>query len=213
MVNDGSSDPSWDRIIHLSAEHPEVRGLDLAHNYGQHNALLAGIHAARHEVIITLDDDLQHPPEEIPKLLDALGPDLDLVYGAPIASRHPAHRRVGAIAVRRFLRVVTRRPAHLLATGFRAVRADLTDQIPPASGRRLVLDSLFRARTDRIGAIAVNHEPRHVGRSNYSLPMLIRFALTEINTELRLGARNGRRSASYRVRAIAEAGPGGDGRD
>jgi len=61
-VNDGSRDESWERIVALSDEHPEVRGLDLERNFGQHNALLAGIHGARHELIVTLDDDLQDRP-------------------------------------------------------------------------------------------------------------------------------------------------------
>jgi glycosyltransferase involved in cell wall biosynthesis len=212
MVNDGSTDPSWERIVDLSAEHPEVRGLDLAHNYGQHNALLAGIHAARREVIVTLDDDLQHPPEQIPKLLDALGPDLDVVYGAPIANRHPAHRRIGSIAVKTFLRALTRRPAHSLASGFRALRSDVAEQVPETAGRRIVLDSLLRAETDRFGSVAVDHEPRRVGRSNYSIPMLARFALSEIAAELRPHRWNGRRSPSYSVRTTTESELNGDGR-
>jgi glycosyltransferase involved in cell wall biosynthesis len=212
LVNDGSADSSWERIVSLSSAYPEVRGLDLTQNYGQHNALLAGIHAARHEVIVTLDDDLQHPPEEIPKLLDALGPDLDVVYGAPIAKCHPAYRRIGATAVKAFLRGLTRRRAHLLSSGYRAFRADLTRQFTDDSGRRVVLDSLLRARTDRIGSIPVNHEPRRDGHSNYSVPMLVRFALTEIATELPLGVGNGRRGPSYGVRAVTESQSGGNGR-
>jgi glycosyltransferase involved in cell wall biosynthesis len=212
LVNDGSADLSWERIVDLSEEHPEVRGLDLAGNFGQHNALLAGIHAARHEVIVTLDDDLQNPPEEIPRLLDALGPDLDIVYGAPIAKRHPAYRRIGASAVKRLLRGLTRNQAHMLATGFRAFRSDLTKQLPEDSGPRVVLDSRLRAGTDRIGSIAVAHEPRRDGRSNYSFLMLVRLALTEIAADLHLRDRNGRRGPSYGVRAVTESELSGDGR-
>jgi glycosyltransferase involved in cell wall biosynthesis len=212
LVNDGSADQSWERIVGLSGEHAEVRGLDLDRNFGQHNALLAGIHAARHEVIVTLDDDLQNPPEEIPKLLGALRPDLDVVYGAPISNRHPAHRRIGAIAVRTFLRVVTRRPAHVVASGFRALRSDLTEQLPEAGGRHIALDSTLRARTDRIGATEVNHERRQVGRSNYSLLMLGRLALTTIASDLRLKGRRAQRGPSYEVRAVTGSEPADDDR-
>src|SRR5918993_5335821 len=69
LVNDGSRDGSWSVVEELAAGRPWVRGLDLMRNYGQHNALLCGIRAARHPVVVTLDDDLQNPPEEIPKLL------------------------------------------------------------------------------------------------------------------------------------------------
>src|ERR1700688_256617 len=77
LVNDGSRDASWQAIAELAAAKggPLVRGIDLRRNYGQHNALLCGIRAAAGAVVVTLDDDLQHPPEEIPKLLDALAPE------------------------------------------------------------------------------------------------------------------------------------------
>src|ERR1700730_9375241 len=70
LVNDGSRDASWQVILELAARDPRVRGIDLMRNYGQHNALLCGIRAAAGAVVVTMDDDLQHPPEEIPKLLD-----------------------------------------------------------------------------------------------------------------------------------------------
>ena len=72
LVNDGSEDASWEAISRLCAEHGFVRGLNLMRNYGQHNALLLGIREARNEIVVTLDDDLQHPPEEIPLLLAEL---------------------------------------------------------------------------------------------------------------------------------------------
>src|SRR5512133_1124329 len=69
MVNDGSRDGSWERLLELSILYPQLCCLNLMRNYGQHNALLAGIRAARGEVVVTMDDDLQNPPEEVPHLL------------------------------------------------------------------------------------------------------------------------------------------------
>src|SRR5438876_9597474 len=83
LVNDGSRDRSWEVISKLSSHSPTVRGLSLMRNYGQHNALLCGIRAAKYELIVTMDDDLQHPPEEIPRLLARLEEGFDVVYGAP----------------------------------------------------------------------------------------------------------------------------------
>ena len=88
LVNDGSRDGSWQAIGEVVQQAPFVRGLDLLRNYGQHNALLAGIQAARHEVIVTMDDDLQHPPEEIPRLVEELAKGYDVVYGTPQNPRH-----------------------------------------------------------------------------------------------------------------------------
>src|SRR5215204_1921433 len=73
LVNDGSRDGSWSVVLELTNRYPWVRGIDLKRNYGQHNALLCGIRSATFDVIVTMDDDLQHPPEEIPKLLAILG--------------------------------------------------------------------------------------------------------------------------------------------
>jgi len=79
LVNDCSPDRSWEVISGLVHEHHWVRGINLMRNYGQHNALLCGIRAARYDVIVTMDDDLQHPPEEIPKLLEKLAAGYDVV--------------------------------------------------------------------------------------------------------------------------------------
>jgi len=82
LVNDGSEDRSWETITRLTAEHVWIRGIDLMRNYGQHNALLCGIRAANHEIVVTLDDDLQHPPEEIPKLVQKLAEGYDARGGS-----------------------------------------------------------------------------------------------------------------------------------
>lgn len=211
LVNDGSRDSSWERIVQLSGAHRDVRGLDLTRNWGQHNALLAGIKVARHEGIVTLDDDLQNPPEEIPKLLDALGPSVDLVYGVPIARAQPRYRRIAGTGLRAIISWITGRRQARLGSGFRAFRASLTERLPRASGRHVILDSALRARTDRIGSVAVRHEPRRVGQSNYSLPRLFRMAVAEIAVELPFRAGNGRADPSYTVRAVTEP-DAGDGR-
>src|SRR5438094_1990124 len=94
LVNDGSHDRSWDVIGDLAMIHPWLRGINLVRNYGQHNALLCGVRAARYEIAVTMDDDLQHPPEEIPKLLERLGADIDVVYGMPAQEQHGLWRDV-----------------------------------------------------------------------------------------------------------------------
>src|SRR6266487_2584494 len=96
LINDGSRDRSWEVVKELASRHEWVRGMDLMRNYGQHNALLCGIRAARYELIVTLDDDLQNPPEEIPKLLDALVDGVDVVYGAPPHGVHGLWRNLAS---------------------------------------------------------------------------------------------------------------------
>lgn len=88
FVEDCSGDNSWDVIKNLAATDARVRGFRMSRNYGQHNALLCGIRAARGNVIVTMDDDLQHPPEELPKLLAKLEEGYDMVYGPPEQEQH-----------------------------------------------------------------------------------------------------------------------------
>src|SRR5690242_19896367 len=83
LVNDGSRDQSWGVIEELVLQYGVVRGINLMRNYGQQSALLRGIRAVRYDVIVTMDDDLQHPPEEIPQLLTKLVEGYDVVYGTP----------------------------------------------------------------------------------------------------------------------------------
>jgi glycosyltransferase involved in cell wall biosynthesis len=212
LVNDGSADASWERVVAISRTHPQVRGLDLTRNWGQHNALLAGIHAARYEIVVNLDDDLQNPPEEIPRLIAALGPDLDIVYGVPVAVQQAAYRRLGSRAVRGTIRLLTRSRAVSFSTGFRAFRRELADDLPEESGRRVALDSMLRKLTDRFGAVAVEHRPRKAGRSNYGLGRLIRLAYTEISTDVLPMGKWVRPVPSYGIRAVTESEPGDDAR-
>src|SRR6516225_9076134 len=96
LVNDGSRDQSWKVIQELSGSRSWVRGINLMRNYGQHNALLCGIRAARFEIVATMDDDLQHPPGELPKLLTELAAGHDVVYGAPEQQQHGFSRNLAS---------------------------------------------------------------------------------------------------------------------
>ena len=104
LVNDGSRDASWDLITRLSQDNPRVRGINMMRNYGQHNALLCGIRAAKCETIVTMDDDLQHPPEEIPQLLARLDEGFDVVYGTPENERNGIMRAIASRITRVALR-------------------------------------------------------------------------------------------------------------
>lgn len=179
FVNDGSVDESWGTIDRLSHAGVSVRGIDLCRNYGQHNALLAGIRAARHEITVTIDDDLQNPPEEIPKLLGALTADCDVVYGVPIATQQNFGRRMARGVVVRALRVLGGKTAPLVSA-FRALRTDLRDGFADYSGPDVSIDGLLTWRTERFCSVPVRHDPRANGKSNYSLTKLVRHALTMI---------------------------------
>src|SRR6266511_4348800 len=127
LVNDGSADASWECITMLCASDSHIRALDLMRNYGQHNATLAGIRAARHEVIVTLDDDLQNPPEEIPKLVAKLSDGYDVVYGAPVQGNRGLWRDVVTWLTKLALRAAIGSDIATKVSGFRAFRRDLRE--------------------------------------------------------------------------------------
>ena len=178
LVDDGSNDGSWDRIVGLAAEHPAVNGLQLSRNFGQHNALLAGVRAARCDVIVTLDDDLQHPPEEIPTLLAQLGGGTDLVYGTPAVRRHRPWRNLSARLVRVGLKSAAGADFAAVVSPFRAFFADLRDAFGTFAGPYVSLDVLLSWATTRVGAVDVEHAERAVGQSTYSFGKLVSLALT-----------------------------------
>jgi glycosyltransferase involved in cell wall biosynthesis len=125
LVNDGSRDESWAVIQELADRYPMLRGLNMMRNYGQHNALLAGIRAARHGIVVTMDDDLQHPPAEIPKLLAALTEGHDVVYGFPKALPHSWWRNLTSLLIKRLLAQVMGVRTFQEITAFRAFKTDL----------------------------------------------------------------------------------------
>jgi len=178
LVNDGSTDESWAVIRDLAADRPRVRGLNLARNYGQHNALLAGVRSARHPVTVTIDDDLQNPPEEIPKLLAALD-DCDVVYGKPIFKQHGLGRRLATRLVVRTLGALGGETAPMVSS-FRAFRTELRDRFAAYTGPDVSIDGLLTWGTDRFRSVKVRHDERAHGSSNYSLVKLIRHALTMV---------------------------------
>ncbi len=156
LVNDGSVDTSWETIVSLARTKQVVRGLDLSRNFGQHNALLAGLRAADGDVIVTLDDDLQNPPEEIPRLLARLEDGFDVVYGTPI-ERHYSMWRNGASWLVRFSLRSSMGDISSSVGPFRAFRAELRTGFASFAGPYVSLDVLLSWVTGRFATVPVRH--------------------------------------------------------
>jgi glycosyltransferase involved in cell wall biosynthesis len=174
IVDDGSGDGTWETIEELARNDSSVRGLQLLRNYGQHNALLAGIRDARQPLVLTMDDDLQHPPSEVVKLLEALQPGVDLVYGRPEQERQSAARnaasRVGTWAMATSLGP----DVYPRSGAFRLFRRQLVAASSEVHDPSLSIDVLLSWATNRIVDVPVEHQDRSVGRSGYSLTRLIK---------------------------------------
>lgn len=177
LVVDGSPDDTWSVAAELALQHAEVRAIQLTRNYGQHNALLAGIRAARHDVIVTMDDDLQHPPEEIPRLLGALTPDRDLVYALPYEEEHGVARSFASRVVKAALCAPLGVQNARSISAFRVFRTFLRDGLERFSGPNASLDIGLSWGTTKVGVVRVHMEQRQVGRSGYTLRSLVRHAL------------------------------------
>jgi undecaprenyl-phosphate 4-deoxy-4-formamido-L-arabinose transferase len=177
LVDDGSRDDSWAGLEALRAIDPEhVVAVQLMRNYGQHNALMCGLETARGAYIITMDDDLQNPPEEIPKMLAHIQQkSLDLVYGCPDNRKHAGWRNLGSAIVWHFYRTVFRNP--ITPTPFRVMRHQLAKSVLFYDLNFTYLDGLLAWCTSRIGTVEVEHHARAEGRSNYSISKLLVLAL------------------------------------
>lgn len=177
LVDDGSRDASWAAIETLrAADAGHVVGVQLMRNYGQHNALMCGLATARGAYIFTMDDDLQNPPEEIPRMLSHIEHNqLDLVYGCPSDRKHAGWRNLGSAIVWQFYRTVFRNP--VTPTPFRVMRHQLARSIMFYDLNFTYLDGLLAWCTSRIGAIDVEHHARLEGKTNYSVSKLLTLAL------------------------------------
>src|ERR1019366_4164854 len=177
LVNDCSPDRSWDVISELAEQYSWIRPINLMRNYGQHNALLCGIRAARYDVIVTMDDDLQHPPEEIPKLLEALAGGYDVVYGTPEQEQHGLGRDFASWVTKLTLQNVMGAQIARQVCAFRALRAQVAKAFAHYEGSFVSIDVLLTWGTNRFASTPVKHRPREKGTSGYTFHKLMTHAM------------------------------------
>ncbi len=177
FVEDGSRDRSWDVLQVIQAEHSDrVICVQLMRNFGQHNALMCGFRHTQGRFVVTLDDDLQNPPEEIGKLLDAIRSQaLDVVYGAPDRRKHRTWRNLGSWMVNVVYRTMFKTQVSI--SSFRIIRREVLEATFSYSLNYTFVDGLLAWNSQRIGEVTVEHHPRKIGRSNYSVPKLVVLAL------------------------------------
>jgi glycosyltransferase involved in cell wall biosynthesis len=177
LVNDGSRDQSWAAIHSLSQSYVWIRGINLMRNYGQHNALLCGLRLARYATSVTIDDDLQHPPEEIPQLLEGLVDGVDVVYGTPIKQQHTLWRNLASYFTRLALQSTMGVENARKVSAFRAIRTQVRRAFQQYQSPFIVLDVLLSWGTTRFSVIPIRHDVRQRGVSNYTFSKLIVHAI------------------------------------
>ncbi len=177
FVDDCGGDGSWSVIQSMAAEDTRVRGFRMSRNYGQHNALLAGIQAARGGLIATLDDDLQHPPEELPKLLAKLAEGYDVVYGPPEKEQHGFFRNMASQITKMALQGAMGAETARHVSAFRVFRTELRGAFAEYKSPSVNLDVLLTWATTRFTALPVRHESRKYGESGYNTRKLLQHAM------------------------------------
>jgi glycosyltransferase involved in cell wall biosynthesis len=177
LVDDGSPDGSGRILDEAVTAYPWMRVIHLMRNFGQHNALLCGIRNATGDIVVTMDDDLQNPPEEIPKLLRKLQEGYDVVYGFPDRETHGFLRNLASRITKMSLQQAMGAEAASRISTFRAFRRSLRDAFADYRGAFVSIDVLLSWGTTRFGAIPVPNPPRPIGASNYTVGKLITHAM------------------------------------
>jgi glycosyltransferase involved in cell wall biosynthesis len=173
LINDGSVDNSWDMIERIAGKYEWVLGINLVRNYGQHNALLCGIREAHYDFIVTMDDDLQQPPEAIPAILGKLAEGYHVVYGSPQKVQQTIWRGLTSQMLRYILSTFLGRNIARDVSPFRAFRSSLRDGFSKFHNPSVSIDVLLTWSATRFTSISIPYAPRRVGRSTYSFRKLV----------------------------------------
>jgi len=169
LVNDRSPDSSWDVASELARTHSWVKAFNLRKNVGQHMAIFAGLRECRGRVIVTMDDDLQHAPSDIPVLVEALDANYDVCYGTFKGRKHAAWKILGSRFNDRVATWLLEKPKGLYLSPFKAMKRGVRNEVITFRGPAIYLDGLILSATSRITTRMVGHYAREDGTSGYSL--------------------------------------------
>lgn len=184
LVDDGSKDHSYDIMEQLHDRDPRVKIIQQAKNFGQHPALLCGFHYVQGDFVITMDDDLQHPPEEIPKLVKVIHErdDVDVIIAKYEGRKHNLIRRMGTWVSVYATSKMLKKPRDLEITSFRLMRRFIVDAIIQMNVRLPQIGNLLVQTSNRIINVPVKHDARKYGKSGYTFRRLARDLFYDITT-------------------------------
>lgn len=182
LTDDGSRDSSWKVIERLHASGEPIRAFRLMKNHGQHYALKCGLDHCRGSYAITMDDDLQHPPEEIPKLIQAVesDPEVDVVIGKYAKKKHSFLRNLGTRVHETLQCIIFKKDPKLALSSFRIINRPVLNEIRKIRHSRPWVGLMILSITTRIKNITVRHRKRQRGSSGYSFPRMIGITLSNI---------------------------------
>ena len=192
LIDDGSRDKSWREISTLAKNNKNIVAIKLLKNFGQHSANLCGFKHCKNEVIVTLDDDLQNPPEEIPKLLSLISQGKDVVYGEFIEKQHGITRSIGSKIVGKLNKIIFKVQEDVTMSNFRAITREVIDLVCSENHFRPYIPGLILKHSNNRGSIQVLHKKRLRGKSKYSsiklISLLIDLLFQHSNIPLRVAS-------------------------
>ena len=184
LVNDNSPDSTYEQIKSLASCHDDVIAIDLAKNFGQHAAIMCGLHHVSGELVLLMDDDMQTHPTQVPILLGGMTPDVDVVFGKYPKRREALWRRAGSRFSHWTMRVFSGYPADVEISNFVVLRSFVAEGMLSYEGPFPTVQGLIFQVTSRIANVDVQHFDRVVGKSGYTLRGLIRLWMTLLNSTM-----------------------------
>ena len=181
LVNDCSRDHTYREICRLAGKYPNVTGVNLAKNFGQHNAMMAALHYVRGEAVIGMDDDMQNHPSQIPQFLEKMEEGYDVVFGVFKQRKFSAFKNVTGAVSRFLLHHLTEQPKDIQMSSYWLARRYVVDRAMEYDGSNAFLQFLFFRTTSNIADIEVEHFSREVGTSNYNFRRSLKHFLTFVN--------------------------------
>jgi len=169
LVNDCSPDRSWEKIVELASRYPSIRGVNLRRNYGQDNALMAGLRIAKGRTVLIMDDDLQHDPAEAERLLEKVEKGFDVCYAHFAQKRQAWWKNAGSWLSDKVANVVINKPKHVYLSPYKAMANEIVEEIIKYDGPYSYIDGLLFRVTENITQVDVKHHERYAGKGNYNL--------------------------------------------
>jgi undecaprenyl-phosphate 4-deoxy-4-formamido-L-arabinose transferase len=169
LVSDDSPDESWEVICSLARTHEFVRGISLRRNFGQHNAIMAGLNYVKGDYVVLMDDDLQHPPDAISRMLSALREGYDVCYTNYVNRRHAIWKQAGSRFNNWVATHLLGKPSGLYLSSFKAMRGEIAKEIVKYDGPYAYVDGLILDVTRSITTVDIAHQQRLTGEGNYNL--------------------------------------------
>ena len=158
LIDDASEDTSWEKILELGKDNKNIIGLQLLKNSGQHSANLCGFRHSKNEIIITMDDDLQNPPEEIPKLVKLINEGKDLVFGEFASKKHNLFRSIGSKVINKFNKRIFNIQSEVKLSNFRAVDRAVINLVSSENHFKPYIPGLLLKSSQNIAGVSVHHE-------------------------------------------------------